>query len=70
MYASTIIPVIYILEYTLRSHLSTFDLDASSEVLVADTGHMKDAIGARRTPLIHPLGPGKPARTLVNRVSR
>ena len=43
MYVPTAVPVAYILEHTLQSRLSTFELDG----LVTDIGHKTVAIGAR-----------------------
>ena len=54
-----IIPVVYTLEHTLRSHLSTFKLDIPSEVTVAGTSHKKNTTGEGRTPTIHLIEPQK-----------
>ena len=62
-YGSTIITVVYTLEHTLRSHLSTFKLDIPSEVTVIGTGCKKNTFGEGRTPTIHLIEPGKCAGT-------
>ena len=55
---SATIPVTYISKDAPRSHPRAFQLDAPFEVMVVDTRN-EGAIGARRTPTIHPIEPRK-----------
>jgi len=58
MYASATLPVAHILECTLRSRLSTFELDVLSETAAAGTG-CKKLQPAGVAPMIRFTEPGR-----------